>query len=165
MATPGSLLSSLASTSVCAGLTPEEVESLFLIAEVRNFAPGTLLFREGSPADALFVLLGGDVEISQEGAVLAEVGPGAVLGEMSLFRTVATRSATVMAICPVTAVRISGPQFRKKLAARDLAALTVVRNVAMQMADRVSALNARVMGKGKGLTVARSALRRVVSAG
>lgn len=158
-----SLLSRFANSIICHGLTDEEIESLFALCEVRRFQPGQSVFQEKTPADSLWVLLEGDVEVTSEGRVLAEVGPGAALGELSLFRAVPTRSATVTAICPVTAMRISGPQFQKRLARHDLAALKVVSNLAHQMADRLLALNGRLLSGGRrGLAVARSELRRVV---
>lgn len=161
-----SLLSRFAHSTVCHGLTPEEVESLFALCEVRNYRPGQHLFQEKQPADSLWVLIEGDVEVSSDGRVLAEVGPGSALGELSLFRKVPTRTATVTAICPVTAIRISGPQFQKRLAHHDLGALKVVNNLAHQMADRLLALNERLLSGGKkGLAVARSELRRVVGVG
>ena len=158
-----SLLSRFATSMLCRGLTESEVESLFALCEVRKFAAGATMFVEGQPADALWVLLDGDVEITRQGKVLAEVGPGAALGELSLFRAVPTRSATVTAICKATALRISGPQFQKRLVRHDLAALKVVSNLAHQMADRLAAINERLISGGKkGLAVARSELRRVV---
>ena len=158
-----SLLARFATSAICRGLTEAEVESLFALCEVRRFRPRETVFRQGQPADALWLLLDGDVEISRDDKVLAEVGPGAALGELSLFRAVPTRSATVRAICEATVLRISGPQFQKRLAGHDLAALKVVSNLAHQMADRLTALNERLLSGGKkGLAVARSELRRVV---
>ena len=157
------LLARFATSALCSGLTGAEVESLFALCEVRHFGARETVFREGQPADALWLLLDGDVEITREGRVLAEVGPGAALGELSLFRAVPTRSATVTTICAATVLRISGPQFQKRLASHDLAALKVVSNLAHQMADRLSALNERLLSGGrKGLAVARSELRRVL---
>lgn len=158
-----SLLKRFAESTLCKGLSPEEVESLFALCEVRQLEAGACLFREKQPADALFIVLSGDVEISSEGQLLAEVGPGSALGELSLFRAVPRRSATVTAICAVTVLRISGPQFQKRLVLHDLAALKVVNNLAHQMADRLAALNERLISGGKkGLAVARSELRRAV---
>lgn len=163
MAVQAPLLARFASISLCKGLSASEVESLFGLCDVRQLEAGAKLFQSGQPADALWVLLEGDVEISRDGTVLAEVGPGAALGELSLFRAVPVRSATVTAICKVTVLRISGPQFQKKLAEHDLAALKVVNNLAHQMAERLVALNDRLLSGGKkGLAVARSELRRVV---
>lgn len=166
MWTANSLLSRFAHSVICRGLTEGEIESLFDLCEVRHYRAGTKLFLEGQAADSLWVLLEGDVEVSAGGRVLAEVGPGAALGELSLFRAVPTRSATVTAICDVTVLRISGPQFQKRLSVHDVAALKVVSNLAYQMADRLLALNERLLSGGKkGLSVARSELRRVVGVG
>lgn len=161
-----SLLSRFSHSTLCKGLTREEVESLFALCEVRHFKAGQALFQENQPADSLLVLIEGDVEVTSDGRLLAEVGPGAALGELSLFRKVPTRSATVTAICPVTAIRVSGPQFQKRLAVNDVGALKVVSNLAHQMADRLLALNERLLSGGKkGLAVARSELRRAVGVG
>jgi CRP-like cAMP-binding protein len=157
------LLTRFASSTLCTGLTGPEIEELFELCEVRRFAPGETVFREGQAADSFWVVLDGDVEVTREGKVLAEMGPGAVLGELSLFRATPRRSATVTVICPATVLRISGPQFQKRVARHDLAALKVVSNLAHQMADRLVALNEKLLSGGrKGLAVARSELRRVV---
>lgn len=163
MAGPVPLLARFASTALCQSLTSDEVDSLFELCDKKELQAGAMLFTQGEAADALWIVLDGDVEISREGKVLAEVGPGSALGELSLFRSAQWRSASARAICPVTALRIPVTQFQKRLAAFDVAALKVVNNLAHQMADRLSALNDRIMSGGrKGLAVARSELRRVV---
>jgi CRP/FNR family transcriptional regulator, cyclic AMP receptor protein len=151
-----------------AGLTPEELDRLFDLAEVRELKAGQRLFAEGEAADALWVVLVGDVEISKTSddkkpTILAEIGPGSALGELSLFREAARHSATVTSICPVIVVRIPVNAFRKLIAANDLAALKVVNHLAHQMADKLAALNDKLLSEGRrGLSVARAELRRVV---
>lgn len=158
-----SLYEKFATTPLCAGLSADEVNSLFELCEQRRFDASAALFTEGQPGDALWVILEGDVEVSRDGTVLAEVGPGAVLGEPSLLRDTPTRSATARALCPVVAVRLPRTAFRKRLLANDVGALKVVSNLAHQLADRLSALNDRLLSGGrKGLAVARSELRRLV---
>jgi CRP-like cAMP-binding protein len=145
------------------GLDASEVDVLFALCDVRRLAAGERLMGEGEAADALWIVLDGDVEISKESKLLAEVGPGAALGELSLFLASARRSATVTAICPVTVLRIPVVPFRRLLTAHHLAALKVVSNIAHQMAERLTALNERLVSPGKkGLAVARSELRRTV---
>lgn len=152
-----------AASPLCAGLTADEVNSLFELCEMRRFEAGTSLFQEGQLGDAVWFVLEGDCEISKSGHVLAEVGPGAALGELSLLRETPQRSATVRAICPVVAVRLPSTVFRKRLARADTAALKVVSNIAHQLADRLVAINERVLSGGrKGLSVARTELRRLV---
>jgi CRP-like cAMP-binding protein len=119
-----------------AGLDAGEVDRLFALCDARRLKAGERLMGEGDLADALWIVLDGDVEISKESKVLAEVGPGAALGELSLFRATSHRSASVTAICPVTVLRIPVGPFRKLLQAHDLGALKVVNNIAHPMADR-----------------------------
>ncbi len=145
------------------GLDTPELEQVIGFSETRSLAAEHTLFRENQPADALWVVLEGDVEVSREGRVLAELGPGSALGEMSLFTHQARRSATVKAICPIEVLRIPVEPFRKLLAVHDLAALKIVNHLAHQMAERLMALNDRLLSQGKkGLSVARSELRRTV---
>lgn len=161
---PLSLYTRFVNSLICRGLTEAEAEALFSLCEVRRFDAYKPLFREGETTDALWVVLEGDVEISQGGKVLAEVGCGSALGEVALLRGASKHSCTVSSICPVTAMRISGPQFQKLLAAHDVAILKVVANLAEQLAHRLAALNERwISGGAKGLAVARSSLRRVTS--
>jgi CRP-like cAMP-binding protein len=153
----------LAEIPLFRGLAPAEIDTLFALCDVRQLKAGERLLTEGEFADALWILLDGDVEIAKENKLLAEVGPGAALGELSLFRATSRRSATVTAICPATALRIPVTAFRRLLEAHELAALKVVNNIAHQMAERLTALNDRLVSPGKkGLAVARSELRRTV---
>jgi CRP-like cAMP-binding protein len=145
-----------------AGLSPTELDGLFELCEVRELKASQVLFKEGDLSDALWVVLQGDVEVACESRLLAELGPGAVIGELSLFNARARRSATVTAICPGRVLRIPVHAFRKLITAGDLAALKVVSNVAHQMAERLTALNERLLSGKKGLSVARSELRRTV---
>jgi CRP/FNR family transcriptional regulator, cyclic AMP receptor protein len=164
----GPLRAVLTSMPLFEGLTPAELDVLFDLAEVRTLKAAQRLFTEGEPADALWLVLEGDVEVSKRAedssvTLLAEMGPGAALGELSLFRAATRRSATVTAICPATVLRIPVTSFRKLIAASDLGALKVVNNLAHQLADRLVALNDKLLSKGrKGLSVARSELRRTV---
>lgn len=146
-----------------AELDEDELVRVMDLSETRVFAANAAVLREQTPADALWVVLRGDVEVSRDGRVLAELGPGSALGELSLFTHQARRSATVRCICEVEALRIPVEPFRKLLAARDLAALKMVSHLAHQMAQRLAALNERLLSEGrKGLAVARSELRRTV---
>ncbi len=158
---PG-IRASLNEIPLFASLTSGELDALFDVSDVRALAAAEVLFTEGDPADALWVVLRGDVEVSKATVVLAEVGPGAALGELSLFLSRSKRSATARALCPASALRIPANALRKLTAASDLAALKLVNNLAHQMAERLSALNERLLSKNKGLTVARSELRRLV---
>lgn len=65
---------------------------------VRRLAAGETLVEEGAPGTTVFLLLDGVLSVSVGGAELAQLGPGAVVGERALFeggrRTAALRAAT-----------------------------------------------------------------------
>jgi hypothetical protein len=67
---------------------------------IRRLPAGEVLTRQGSPGDALFLLLDGVLAVDVDGRVLAEIGPGAVLGERALLEG-GTRTATLTAVTPV----------------------------------------------------------------
>jgi EmrB/QacA subfamily drug resistance transporter len=80
----------------------------------RDLVAGEWLFRTGDQADAMFVLLGGRLEVVQAGAVIRELGPGAILGELALL-TGGTRSAGVRARRDSVLLRVSRDQFQEAI--------------------------------------------------
>jgi CRP/FNR family transcriptional regulator, cyclic AMP receptor protein len=58
--------------------------------------PGEVLFREGDPGDVMFAVVEGQVELTRDGMVIEQVGPGGIIGEMALIDS-APRSATATA--------------------------------------------------------------------
>ncbi len=68
--------------------------------EVRWLPEGTELTRQGAPGDELFLVLDGVVRVDVGGRPLAELGPGAVIGERALLED-GVRTSTVTAVTPV----------------------------------------------------------------
>jgi hypothetical protein len=68
--------------------------------ERRTVKQGEALMREGEPGEELFLLLDGIVDIEVNGEPVAEVGPGALLGERAVLEG-GKRTATVLAKTPV----------------------------------------------------------------
>jgi hypothetical protein len=72
--------------------------------EVVNQPAGTTLVRQGTPGDAVFLLLDGVLAVEVDGTRLAEVGPGAVVGERALLEG-GQRTATLIAVTPIRVAR------------------------------------------------------------
>ncbi len=72
---------------------------------------GDLLFREGDPGDVMFSVLEGTIELSRNGAVIEDVGPGGILGEMALIDK-APRSASATARTAARVVSVDHKQFK-----------------------------------------------------
>jgi CRP-like cAMP-binding protein len=70
-----------------------------------TFTRGQRIFSAGDPADVMYVVLEGEVEISIRGKVVETLGPGGVLGEMALIEhTPRTATATAGSGCKLAAI-------------------------------------------------------------
>jgi cyclic nucleotide-binding protein len=67
--------------------------------KVKKFSAGRTLVEQGEPGDSLFLLLDGVLEVEVDGVKVAEVGPGAILGERAVLEAGA-RTATLRAVTP-----------------------------------------------------------------
>ncbi len=78
----------------------------------RAFPMGKLLMQQGEPADTLYIILSGLVRVERshpdllQSVVLAELGPGEVVGEMGLLDG-KPRSATVTALADTETLEVS----------------------------------------------------------
>jgi hypothetical protein len=85
----------------------------------RRLGPGEILMLQGEPDDRLYLLLDGVVAIDVDGKQVAELGPGAVIGERAILEG-GRRTSTVTA---VTAIRVAEADASSidRLALEDLA--------------------------------------------
>lgn len=83
---------------------------------IRTLAAEDMLTLQGEPGDELYLLLDGVLRVEVDGRRLAEVGPGAVLGERAVLEG-GRRTSTLIAATPVrVAVAPSAAVDREKLA-------------------------------------------------
>jgi CRP/FNR family transcriptional regulator len=100
-------------------LTQRELQILGSTCREREFAANTTLLRQGETGVGLFIITSGAVSITQhrEGGdehEIARIGPGDVLGEMSLLDDL-PRSATATATEPTRALSLPVWDFRAAL--------------------------------------------------
>lgn len=101
---------------------------------------GTVFFREGEPAESLFVLEAGSVEVRRRGErgeiVLCRLGRGACFGEMALV-DLSPRSATVQALEDCSTLEIFADSLYR-LYERDLEQFTLIQmNIARELSRRL----------------------------
>ena len=88
--------------------------------ERRNYEQGQAIVQQGDEGRELFLLLDGIVDVEVGGEEVAEIGPGALLGEMALLGD-GTRTASVYATTP-TRVVVVPPEAVSQSALEELAA-------------------------------------------
>lgn len=126
-----------------AGLTPEEVAWLTARLQPVRLAPGEPLFREGDPADRLYVVTRGEVSVLTDGGRqrFLTISAGMMLGETAMLDgggrsagAVADTGAELYALPQATFDAIE--QERPALAAR------LYRNVAKHLSERLRSASA-----------------------
>ena len=127
-----------------AGLGEGVLGVLATAARRDKFSAGSVVAREGDPADDLLVVETGVLEVVAEhdGTVrrLRTHGPGSTLGEAALLGA-ATRSATVRARTDVALHRIPTVVLTELCDADARAGTTLYRNLARTIADRLARTN------------------------
>ena len=72
---------------------------------------GQVLFTEGDPPNAMYVVKSGALRIQSGGVVYEDVGPGGIVGEMALVEKHHARSATVFALTDCQLVAVDEARF------------------------------------------------------
>lgn len=115
-----SAVEALAQVRLFTGLDRSTLARLASGIRTRRFRRGEVLFHQGDPGDALFILTSGAVKIllpseAGEEAILATVRPGEFFGELALLDG-APRSATAVALEPTETLVLSRDRFRELIA-------------------------------------------------
>jgi CRP-like cAMP-binding protein len=104
-----------------ATMPPALLNELAAELQEEQFPLGAVIVAEGDAGDRLYIIEEGEAEVSTAGAnaavSLAILGPGDMFGEIALLAPSGRRQATVTAITPVLALRLSGRAFKRGLAA------------------------------------------------
>ena len=136
------MASFLERVSLFAGLPPADCAQLEQRMPRREFAPQTVILREGTPADAAFVVLSGLVAVRRKDPgsgiefLLAELGPDQMFGEMGLL-TKKPRTASVVAIEPTTCAVLDRPLFEAVMRSLPSFALSITGALAERL-DRAN---------------------------
>lgn len=138
-------------TPLFAGVEDDDWPDLLGSSTRRDFVAGESVFREGEDADSFFVVLAGLVEVRtrpKAGAAeqpIAHLGPGAVLGETSLF-VGGQHSASIFAKEPSTLLQFRNQGFRDMIQSRHRGAIQVLFNIGNTLAVRLRSADAPLAG-------------------
>ncbi|HVS16450.1 MAG TPA: cyclic nucleotide-binding domain-containing protein [Thermoanaerobaculia bacterium] len=132
------LIAFLDATELFGGLPAGDLRELASCLTQHSLDPGEALIHEGDPADALYLLRSGRLEVSLGGAaakprrLIAHIDPGEVVGEAGLLSG-EPRSASVRAEAASVVLRLGAPEFERLIATHPSVRRLLTRVVAQRL--------------------------------
>jgi CRP-like cAMP-binding protein len=105
----------LAKAPLFAALSRQELGELAKATEDLEVDEGKVLTREGDLGREFFVIVDGDVSVTQDGNEIRRLGAGDFFGEIALIYDNARRTATVTAASPLRFFVLTRQSFRSLL--------------------------------------------------
>jgi CRP-like cAMP-binding protein len=102
----------LAGLPIFANLHPRSLQAVAALAVEESAPAGTVLMREGEPADAFYVIVSGTVHIERGGRFVRSMSSGGFIGEIGLVEG-AERSATATCTTDCEFIRFGSREFRR----------------------------------------------------
>ncbi|MBV7412498.1 Crp/Fnr family transcriptional regulator [Dermabacteraceae bacterium P13115] len=129
------------SAPLFAALDDDAKAAVLASMQQEDYHRGAVLFREGDPGDRLYIIASGKVKVGHASGdgrenLLAVLGPGETLGELSLFDP-APRNATATAVAESTVYGLSQQDLYRVLAQRP----EVARHLLASLARRLRKTN------------------------
>jgi len=126
------------------GLTQAQVEEVAAMATLRRLTAQERLIRAGDQGSDLYVILNGRVAVlTPDGDKLSEVGPGSVLGEISLIDA-GPRTADAICIGLVDVATIPAQQLRRHMNQNRDIGFIILSNLARVLCGRLRLANEKV---------------------
>jgi CRP-like cAMP-binding protein len=108
-----------------AGCSPRQCRELQSVCTPLDVAAGHILCRQGAVAEQCFIVVSGRANVFMDGALVAEVHDGELIGELALLGGPRRRNATVIAASDMRVLALS----RREFASLKAASMTVQQRV------------------------------------
>ncbi len=123
------LLEVLAATELFGGLNVASRRAVIAATTPVDVPAGSVLFHQGDVGDALYVLVRGRLQVlDEDGAVVAEIAPPQVVGELALLSR-RPRNATVRTARDSSLLRLDVEAFDRLVAGRPAALMALSRTI------------------------------------
>ena len=104
----------LKSADIFAQIPDRMLSKIATLLDTVDYLPGQVIFAKGEPGDAMYVIVAGSVQITDDGLALEQLGAGGVFGELALLDD-EPRSASVTATEDTLLLRLPQAEFHELL--------------------------------------------------
>ncbi len=134
------------------GMSIDQIRALSAIASLHECPLGKPLFRRLEPADTLYLLVRGEIEIAggDEGTRLATIGPGDTLGEVALLGRIPTHTAEAIPVGPAELIGIPFQALQSLLRRRPDIGTRLYQNLASQLGQKLLKADDTLLQRTKG---------------
>lgn len=140
--------SQLRRLKIFAPLDDDALAKLILLLEMKNYTGGRVVVKKGEPGSYLYIVLEGKVTaVGDDGARIAEMGPGEIFGEMSMLSGEPV-SCPVYTIAPTRLALLSLKNFKYVIAKYPVLQIFLFR----MLVDRAQAMTLRSGDITSGMT-------------
>lgn len=125
-------------------LSPSQLKLLFKLCSQESYPADEVLCRAGGDSDRMFILLAGSVEVRTDtGKTLVRETAVTTIGEAGML-TGEQRSASVVAVIPVTALAIQRRPLMRLMQQDANLAIQLYRNVLLEVRQKMIAVDRRI---------------------
>jgi CRP-like cAMP-binding protein len=105
----------IAALPIFGGLDSRSLDAVAALARIVTVPAGTVLLREGEPADSFYVIASGTVHVERDGQFVVSMSAGGFLGEVALLED-SERTASVTCATDCELVRFGRHEFGRVIA-------------------------------------------------
>jgi CRP-like cAMP-binding protein len=127
-------------------LEPDELLDIMAVSRRERYSIGQRIFEAGAPSDAFYIIRSGSMMVKNGPIVLATLGVGDTIGEMS-FVDHGARSATLAAIEETELLKIPFDALEKLFDEHPPMAVKVFRSIASVLSQRLREMDEHIRTK------------------
>ena len=122
------------------GLSDEQIDRVLCDGVVVACAPGELLIEQGELNNTLYILLSGSLSIRIRGEEIAKCVPGDIVGEIAFLLTGQRAASVIAGPDGACVLGLNGQKLNQSLEANQSVASTVLQNLSLCLASRITDL-------------------------
>ncbi len=126
------LITKLRKSPLFKELSEKEIEEILAVAQKVNLRRGEILFKEGDPGNAMYIIIKGKVNVVKGGEIITTLKAGDFFGEMALIEE-KPRSADIIAVSTTQILQINKENFEKFLMKNPLVAFRMMKILSQRL--------------------------------